>query len=249
MIDEPYRWLEAISNRKEYVRDQLKGASPVFAASLADGILLLGVGCGQSKVFELFDRHAMAGLGHPADIEKIRQSVIDAAHMEGFTRAPEDVSLRRLVGFGLSPQMKAAFEQVLNAPFLAEVIFGELGKSPDQDTLLKVQFDGTYDSKHGGVFVATSQPEPESAAQEWLEPQINAKTKKNEAAELFLQAWWCLQHNEPFGDSIPPEQDRRAGWRSDLKDKTLEIGWLNRARLRPPHYESLDIQQLGLATE
>ena len=95
-----------IGNRREYVREQLKGGSPVFAASLRDGILLLGVGAGHSKVFELFDRHALAGLGHPADIEKIRQAAIDAAHLEAFNRAPEDVSLRRLIGFGLSPQLK-----------------------------------------------------------------------------------------------------------------------------------------------
>ena len=79
MHEEPYRWLEAVANRREYVREQLKGGSPVFAASLPDGILLLGVGSGQSKVFELFDRHALAGLGHPADIEKIRQADGDAA--------------------------------------------------------------------------------------------------------------------------------------------------------------------------
>ncbi|HWY75993.1 MAG TPA: proteasome subunit alpha, partial [Verrucomicrobiae bacterium] len=116
MTEEPYRWLEAVANRREYVREQLKGGSPAFAASLPDGILLLAVGSGQSKVFELFDRHALAGLGHPADIEKIRQAAIDAAHTESFTRAPEDVSLRRLVGFGLSPQLKTNFEQIFAAP-------------------------------------------------------------------------------------------------------------------------------------
>src|SRR6266496_4599668 len=94
MTEEPYRWLEAIGNRREYVREQLKGGSPVFGASLPEGILLLGIGTGHSKVFELFDRHALAGLGHPADIEKIRQAAIDAAHLEAFNRAPEDVSLR-----------------------------------------------------------------------------------------------------------------------------------------------------------
>ena len=81
MTEEPYRWLEAVANRREYVREQLKGGSPALAASLPDGILLLAVGSGQSKVFELFDRHALAGLGHPADIEKIRQAAIDAAEL------------------------------------------------------------------------------------------------------------------------------------------------------------------------
>src|SRR5213082_4131978 len=133
MTEEPYRWLEAIGNRREYVHEQLKGGSPVFAASLPDGIMLLAVGTGHSKVFELFDRHALTGLGHPADIEKIRQAAIDAAHMEAFTRAPEDVSLRRLISFGLSPQLKTNFEQIFSATFLIEMLLAELGATPDAD--------------------------------------------------------------------------------------------------------------------
>src|SRR5271165_3258043 len=136
MTEEPYRWLEAVANRREYVRDQLKGGSPVLAASLPDGVLLVGVGGGQSKVFELFDRHALAGLGHPADIEKIRQTAIDAAHTEAFTRAPEDVTLRRLVSFGLSPQLKTNFEQIFTAPILVELLLAELGTDAAHDLWL-----------------------------------------------------------------------------------------------------------------
>ncbi|HZM06408.1 MAG TPA: hypothetical protein VFC44_25685 [Candidatus Saccharimonadales bacterium] len=149
MTEEPYRWLEAIANRREYVAEQLKGGSPVLAASLPDGILLLGVGSGQSKVFELFDRHAMAGLGHPADLEKIRQSAIDAAHIEAFTRAPEDVSLRRLISFGLSPQLKTNFEQIFSAPFLVELLLAELGSDSAHDLFFRVHFDGSFPNAIG----------------------------------------------------------------------------------------------------
>src|SRR5947207_12029137 len=162
MIEEPYRWLEAIGNRREYVREQLKGGSPVFGACLPEGILLLGVGSGQSKVFELFDRHALAGLGHPADLEKIRQAAIDAAHTEAFARAPEDVSLRRLVGFGLSPQLKTNFEQIFSAPFLVEMLLGEIGPEPAHDRLLRLHFDGAFQFQTGGVMVVARQPAVES---------------------------------------------------------------------------------------
>src|SRR5213082_2696304 len=154
MTEEPYRWLEAIGNRREYVREQLKGGAPVFAASLPDGILTLGVGSGQSKVFELFDRHALAALGHPADIEKIRQAAIDAAHTEAFTRAPEDVSLRRLVGFGLSPQLKTNFEQIFSAPFLVELLLAEVGSTPEEDLLVRLHFDGGFQFAPKRVAVA-----------------------------------------------------------------------------------------------
>src|SRR5262245_28543157 len=192
MTEEPYRWLEAVANRRDYVREQLKGGSPAFAVSLPDGILLLGVGGGQSKVFELFDRHALAGLGHPADIEKIRQAAIDAAHTESFTRAPEDVSLRRLVGFGLSPQLKLNFEQIFSAPFLVELLLAEIGSEPAHDLLLRLHFDGAFQFQGGGAMVVASQPEPEAAAQNWLTQSLAGKANRGEVADLLLQAWWCL---------------------------------------------------------
>src|SRR5579862_4204869 len=186
MNEEPYRWLEAVANRREYVRDQLKDGSPVFAASLPDGILLLAVGGGQSKVFELFDRHALAGLGHPADIEKIRQAAIDAAHTEAFTRAPEDVSLRRLVSFGLSPQLKTNFEQIFTAPFLVELLLAELGAEPGKDVLLRLHFDGGFHFQSSGILVAASQPEPEAAAQAWLLRAAEGKKDRRDVADLLL---------------------------------------------------------------
>jgi proteasome alpha subunit len=247
MNEEPYRWLEAVANRREYVRDQLKGGSPAFAASLPDGLLLLGVGGGQSKVFELFDRLALAGLGHPADIEKIRQAAIDAAHTEAFTRAPEDVSLRRLVSFGLSPQLKTNFEQIFNAPFLVELLLAELGLEADKDLLLRLHFDGSFQFQTGGVMVAATTPETETAAQAWLAKALDGKTGRREVAELLLQAWWLLQGNKTFDGAVPNQEDLQAGWRAATKGRVVEIGWLARKTPRAAHYENLSLAQLSLA--
>jgi len=246
MTEEPYRWLEAVANRREYVRDQLKGGSPVFAACLADGILLLGVGGGQSKVFELFDRHALAGLGHPADIEKIRQAAIDAAHVEAFNRAPEDVSLRRLVSFGLSPQLKTNFEQIFTAPFLVELLLAELGTDGAKDLLLRLHFDGAFQFQTGGVMVAASTPEAESAARTWLEKSLAGKTDRAQTADLLLQAWWCVVESRSFGDDCPNETERRAGWRAATRGRVVELGWLVRNSPRAARYEPLELTQLGL---
>jgi proteasome alpha subunit len=244
MIEEPYRWLEAIGNRREYVHEQLKGGSPVFTVSLPEGILLLGVGSGNSKVFELFDRHALAGLGHPADIEKIRQAAIDAAHTEAFTRAPEDVSLRRLVGFGLSPQLKTNFEQIFSAPFLVELLLAEVGSTPEQDLLVRLHFDGGFQFAPKGVAVAVGKPESEAATQKWLGDALAGKTKPSEALEILLQAWWCLVENKSLTEST--EQERRDGWRSALEGKLAEVGWLARKSPRAARFQMLPLGQLGL---
>jgi proteasome alpha subunit len=246
MTEEPYRWLEAIGNRREYVGEQLKTGSPVLAASLPDGVLLLGVGSGQSKVFELFDRHALAGLGHPADIEKIRQAAIDAAHMEAFTRAPEDVSLRRLVGFGLSPQLKNNFEQIFSAPFLVELLLAELGAEPAHDFFVRLHFDGSFQMQTGGAMLAASQAETESVANKWLKETLAGKSNRAEVAGILLQAWWCAAENKFLTDPLPAEDLRRAGWREATKGKTIEIGWLARQGSRAARYQSLTINDLGL---
>jgi proteasome alpha subunit len=246
MTEEPYRWMEAVANRREYVREQLKGGSPALAASLPEGILLLGVGAGQSKVFELFDRHALAGLGHPADIEKIRQAAIDAAHTEAFARAPEDVSLRRLVGFGLSPQLKTNFEQIFTAPFLVELLLVEIGTETEKDLLLRLHFDGAFQFQAGGVMVAASQPELEAAAQTWLGQTLAQKTDRREVTDLLLQAWWCLKENKSFGESMPNEAERQAGWRAATHGRVVELGWLARKSPRAARYEALSLSQIGL---
>jgi proteasome alpha subunit len=245
VTEEPYRWLEAMANRREYVREQLKGGTAVLAASLAEGILLLGVGGGQSKVFELFDRHALAGLGHPADLERIRQAAIDAAHIEAFTRAPEDVSLRRLVGFGLGPQLKTNFEQIFSAPYLAELLLAELGPEPGRDLFFRLHFDGSYQSQSGGALLAASDPEAEAGARKWLGENTKTTHSRAEAAEVLLQAWWRLSENKPFTD-LPDEAARRAGWRQAARGRQIEIGWLARQGTRPARYQSPTAAELGL---
>src|SRR6201992_2594907 len=101
MTEEPYRWLEAITNRREYIEDQLAPGLPVVAVSAKPGVLLATVRTSTPKLFEIYDQLALGAVGHPADIEKVRQTVIDAAHVDGFTRSPHDVTARRLVTFNL----------------------------------------------------------------------------------------------------------------------------------------------------
>lgn len=246
MMEEPYRWLEAMGHRREYVREQLKGGSPVLAARLREGILLVGIGMGHSKVFELFDRQAMAALGHPADLERVRQVAIDAAHVEAFTRAPEDVSLRRLVAYGLSPQLKASFEQVFGAPVLAEFLFAEVGDEPEEDVFVRLHFDGTFELERGRVALAASRPEAEAAARRWLDSACGEEADRHQAAEWLLQAWDALEAQRGFDDGLGSEDDRRGRWRERLAGRQLELGWLGRAGRRRARFERLTREQLGL---
>src|SRR2546425_7682184 len=135
MIEEPYRWVEAIANRREYIEDQLRRGSPAVLLNYTDGLLLITVSRETRKVFEIYDRIGFAALGHPADIERMRLAAIDLAHMEGFNRAVSDVSLRRLVTFAMSPALKQAFEQIFSAPYVVKTLLAGLGPTPAEDFL------------------------------------------------------------------------------------------------------------------
>src|SRR6185503_4759392 len=142
MIEEPYRWVEAIANRREYIETQLAPGSPIAALSCRDGILFVTVGRGRQKLFEIYDRIAMGAIGHPGDIERLRMAAIELASTEGFTRSAADVSLRRLAFYSLSPLLKTAFEQVYGAPYLARLLFAEVGATPGEDLFMRVEYDG-----------------------------------------------------------------------------------------------------------
>lgn len=241
MTDEPYRWLEAIQNRREYVETRLKGGSPVFAVSLQDGVLLFGLGSGQSKVFEIHDRQGLAGLGHPADLERIRQTIIDAAHLEAFTRAADDVSLRRLVSFGLGPQLKAAYEQIYAPPFIARLVLAEVSPQPDSDLLLRLDFDGTF-TQATRVAVVADQPSGGTTLESWLTEHWHPNITLPEAAALcFRAAVRSLETTEPE----PP-----AAISSPLPGlppgRRVEAALLQRQSSRTARYRALDAPDLGL---
>src|SRR5579864_2043565 len=176
MIEEPYRWVEAIANRREYVETQLAQGSPIAAVGYRDGILFLTIGRrSRQKIFEIYDRIAMGAIGHPGDIERLRLAAIELASTEGFTRSAADVSLRRLAHYSLSPVMKSAFEQVYGPPYLARLLFAEIGSSAKEDLFLRIDYDGSIAAEG-----PSAQPRQRFAV-------LSGTTASAELMEKFLQ--------------------------------------------------------------
>jgi proteasome alpha subunit len=156
MIEEPYRWVEAIANRGEYIETQLAAGSPIVALGYRDGVLFLTLGRTRQKLFEIYDRIGMGAIGHPGDIERLRMAAIELASTEGFTRSAADVSLRRLAHYSLSPVLKTAFEQVYGAPYLARLLFAEIGAKQENDLFLRLDYDGAI-ATNSATFAQTQQ--------------------------------------------------------------------------------------------
>jgi proteasome alpha subunit len=52
--------------------------------------------------------------------------------------------------------MKSAFEQVYGAPYLARMLFAEVGERPEEDLFLRVEYDGEI-ATNGATFVEARQ--------------------------------------------------------------------------------------------
>ncbi len=237
MTEEPYRWLEAISNRREYIREQMKGGTPVFALSRPEGVLLLGVGIGHSKVFEIYDRHGLAALGHPVDIERLRQAAIEAAHLEGFNRSAKDVTLRRLIGFALSPMLKQSFEQIFSPPFIVESVWAELGEAEADDVLVRLHYDGNHAYERGGLMIAHGDAKREEEARAWLRSKLKPEHTLSQCAGLCLAAWQAMADEKPFNELAVPERPTLT-----VPGKTVEAALLDRRSGGAVRYRELELK-------
>jgi proteasome alpha subunit len=248
MIEEPYRWVEAIANRREYIEAQLASGSPIAAVGYDDGILFLTVGGSRQKVFEIYDRVAMGAIGHPGDIERLRMAAIELASTEGFTRSAADVSLRRLAHYSLSPAMKSAFEQVYGAPYLARMLFAEVGARPEDDLFLRVDYDGaiatnnaTFAEKGQDFAVLSGTRQSGERMESFLKAEHSPGGTFQAALKSALDAW-SVGHMALQKDAAkePPARGTVTKHRQEqLATMGIEAAVLERSASRAIRYRAL----------
>ena len=253
MTEEPYRWVEAISNRREYIEHQLAGGSPIVALSYADGVVFLTLSRERQKIFEIYDRIAMGAIGHPGDIERLRMAAIEVASTEGFTRSTQDVSLRRLATFSLSPALKAAFEQIYGPPYLARMLFAELGREGEGNLFTRLDFDGTMHTSGGphlrsfeefGVLAGTA---AQAAAMErHLAGASHAEKGLKEALRAALEVWTVGFLSREDGEAPTPEAIEAAK-KEQLGAAVLEVAVLERSARQAAAYRALRQEEIGKA--
>ena len=257
MYEEPYRWVEAVGNRRIYLDEQFKQGSPVVALAYDGGILLLTVSKGTPKLYEIYDRLALGGMGHPADLEKLRFSLLEMAHVEGFNRSPSDVTGGRLVKYGIAPVIKQAFEEVFKAPFIVKILLAELGQKPGKDAFLVVNYDGTFEEGRHCAVLAANKSVEEGMVAYLRKPSASLSTEQ--ALGWALRAWALgdqaqRQADEEAGreeakraDSaaLPDDAALYAHFRETVAEKTIECAVLDRHQSGPSKYRTLSADELG----
>jgi proteasome alpha subunit len=248
MIEEPYRWVEAIANRAEYIETQIATGSPIVALGYRDGILLLTLGKTRQKLFEIYDRIAMGAIGHPGDIERLRLAAIELASTEGFTRSAADVSLRRLAHYSLSPVLKTAFEQVYGAPYLARLLFAEIGAKPENDLFLRLDYDGAI-ATNSATFAQTRQDfgavsgtrQSTELMEKYLAAEHSLGATFERAIKLGLDAWTVghLALGDAGVKELPAREKILAERKDRLRASGIEAAILERADKTAIRYRAL----------
>lgn len=224
----PYDWNESIQQRNEYIEDRLKDGSPVVAMTYDNGLLLLSMRQTQRKVYEIYDRLMMSAIGNHSDIEQIRVGAIDAAHVEGFQRSAEDVSVQRLISFRISPAIKRVYSDPFAQPVVFRGIFAELGKVPDRDIIMIISYDGEFSNSPGIAVVAGTM-----YAEDRMRAHIKSETESGPASlsvalRAAVYAWGIgMKHldAEDRADADYSEANEDAGDISAFIGKRLGEGW------------------------
>jgi proteasome alpha subunit len=262
MYEEPYRWIEAVGNRRQYLDEQFNQGSPVVALSYADGILLLTVSRGTPKLYEIYDRLGLGGMGHPADLEKLRFSLLEMAHVEGFNRSPSDVTGARLMKNGLAPIIKQAFEEIYKAPFIVKILLAEVGFKPEKDTFLTINYDGTFEETTGWAVLAAT-PAVQQGMSAYLKHETElVSASLPRAVGCALQAWAvgsmaqeraeAGEDHEPSksaNQQLPPSTPDTAAvfahLRETVAEKTVECAVMERSAPGSSKYRVLKADELG----
>ena len=181
MFEEPYRWMEAVSTRHNYVQEKLKMGQPVMAVPYNEGLLIFGFAPQPGKIFEVYDRIALGGVGHPADVERLRMNLLDMAHLEGFNRSAQDVTSARLLQFGIAPALKQNFEEIQRAPYIIRMLLVELDREGDPN-FFRMNYDGHWETFKNGTAIAG-----EEKVMDWLQKEIQKQPFATYSLDQALQ--------------------------------------------------------------
>lgn len=232
MRDLPYRWIEAIQDRRDYIEDQLRLGSPVVGLPYENGCLLLTVSKGAQKIFEVHDRIALSAIGHPADIERLRMLVTDTASVQAFQSATEDVNLHRLTHYVLAHTFKQAFEAIVGEAYIIKMLLVEIGKGDASTQFTHINYDGNVRVQEESSVIGGTE-HIETAMQDYLSSQQTDQNQDiNATLQLALKTWAVgrelSQRFEDSEDNTEVNEEQIDDIiKAELEDGIIEVGILD----------------------
>jgi proteasome alpha subunit len=137
---------QVMQDKAEYARKGIARGRSSVTLEYAEGVLLMAENPSSlSKIGEIYDRIAFAGVGKFSEFDQLRKIGVRYADMKGYAYSRDDVRARALAN-AYSQAMGDVFTRELK-PLEVEVIVAEVGDDNlaghERNTIYRVQFDGS----------------------------------------------------------------------------------------------------------
>jgi proteasome alpha subunit len=199
-------------DKAEFARKGIARGRSLVTLEFVDGILLVAENpLNLSKIGEIYDRIAFAGVGKYSEFDRLRQMGIQYADIQGFRFSREDVRAKALANL-YSQTIGDEFNRSIK-PLEVEIVVAEVGdpESPNHAStaIYNVNFDGRIIELEGHAVIGGA----------------NATVKRHVEANY--------QGLMPLGDALRLGRDalqRAENGNSDLPPDSLEVCLLDRNR-------------------
>ncbi len=202
---------QVMADKAEYARKGVARGKSSVTLEYDSGVLMMAENPSSlSKIGEIYDRVAFAGVGKFSEFDQLRKIGIRFADTKGYSYSRDDVRARSLAN-AYSQAIGDAFTRELK-PLEVEIIVAEVGddqlSGQERNAIFRVQFDGSI-SDHQGYCVIGGEFE-----------EIQGHLESNFSADL------------PLGDGMRLGRAalERAQGQPHVEPKNLEVGVLERAR-------------------
>ena len=201
---------QVMQDKAEYARKGIAKGRSIVVIEFSDGLLLTAENpsASLSKISEIYDRIAFAGVGKYSEFENLRKAGIRYADMKGYAYSRQDVTTKSLAN-AYSEAIGTVFTQEPK-PLEVEILVVEVGKVPERNEMYHVSFDGSV-TDHRNYAVIGGEAE-----------RIRTYLQQHYAPDLDLQAALALSHQALLSGYEKPPQTA----------SSLEVGVLDRQR---PH--------------
>jgi len=149
--------------------------------------------------------------------------------------------------------MKSAFEQVYGAPYLARMLFAEVGESPNEDLFLRVEYDGEI-ATNGATYAQARQDfavlSGTRQSRELMEAFLKSQHAPDASFELALNSAlnaWSIGHISLKASDANGQPDQAAVLKhrqEQLATSGIEAAVLERDASRAIRYRSLSDTEL-----
>ena len=190
---------QVMADKAEFARKGVARGKPSLVIECDVGILMMAENLSTlSKIGEIYDRVAFAGVGKFSEFDQLRKIGVRYADIKGYAYSRDDVRGRALAN-AYSQAVGDAFTQQLK-PLEVEVVVAEVGDSTlaghENNAIYRIQYDGSISDHHGYCVIGGAAEE----LSDFLSSRIRDGIPLGEAVGLGKSALERAAEGEPSID-------------------------------------------------